>query len=372
MAILSEVQKHPNARIFAFGIGNSVNRFLLDKMAEEGRGDVEYVGLKDDGSAAARRFHERVRNPLLTEISLDAGNLPVSDVYPKRIPDLFSAKPVVVTGRYTSAARGTIRLTGKLGGRDFSREIAVNLQASEPRHDVLASLWARARIDDLMAQDYAGIQQGTPRPELREAVTQLGLDHRLMTQFTSFVAVEEMRVTEGGQPRTVEVPVEMPEGVSYEGVFGDVSTPLAMPASAIGYSPALLQPRVARSTAQPMIYAPERLSADRREITNAGEELRRRTSTKLHPALVQLIEEMKTKGAASASRAAFVKDGKAELQVWLSDSSPAAIAQLKKVGFEVTLEPKTAKMVIGRIAAGQIEALSQLEIVRYAAPASLK
>ena len=54
MEIIGEVQKHPNARVFAFGIGSSVNRFLLDKMAQYGRGEVEYVGLNDDGSAAAR------------------------------------------------------------------------------------------------------------------------------------------------------------------------------------------------------------------------------------------------------------------------------------------------------------------------------
>src|SRR5262249_14339175 len=64
MEIVGEVQKHPNARVFSFGIGSSVNRFLLDKMAEAGRGEVEYVSLNDDGSAAAKRFHERVRNPL--------------------------------------------------------------------------------------------------------------------------------------------------------------------------------------------------------------------------------------------------------------------------------------------------------------------
>jgi len=117
MEIISEVQKHPNARVFSFGIGGSVNRFLLDKMAEAGRGEVEYVDLNDDGSAAARRFHERVRNPLLTDISIDWNNLPVADVYPQRIPDLFGAKPLVLTGRFTSAGRGTIRLKGKMGGR---------------------------------------------------------------------------------------------------------------------------------------------------------------------------------------------------------------------------------------------------------------
>ena len=63
LEILAEVQRHPNARVFAFGIGSSVNHFLLDGMARYGRGEVEYVGLQDDGSAAARRFHERVNSP---------------------------------------------------------------------------------------------------------------------------------------------------------------------------------------------------------------------------------------------------------------------------------------------------------------------
>ncbi|HSW50371.1 MAG TPA: hypothetical protein VLH09_09365 [Bryobacteraceae bacterium] len=78
----------------------------------------------------------------------------------------------------------------------------------------------RAAVDDLMRQDYFGIQRGTAGPDTREAITQLGLDYRLMTQFTSFVAVEETTVTAGGQPRRIEVPVELPEGVSCEGVFG--------------------------------------------------------------------------------------------------------------------------------------------------------
>src|SRR5262249_17907961 len=100
MEIISEVQKHPNARVFSFGIGSSVNRFLLDKMAEHGRGEVEYVTLNDDGSAAAKRFHERIRNPLLTDISIDWSGLPVTDIYPKQLPDLFGAKPLVINGRY--------------------------------------------------------------------------------------------------------------------------------------------------------------------------------------------------------------------------------------------------------------------------------
>src|SRR5215211_5062812 len=220
MEIISEIQKHQNARVFAFGIGESVNRFLLDKMAETGRGEVEYVSLNDDGSAAARRFHERVRNPLLTDITIDWNGLSVADVYPQRIPDLFGAKPVILTGRFSSAGRATIRLRGKMAGNDFVREIPVELPETMASHDVLASLWARRRIDSLMDQDYSGAQAGNMRPELKDTITQLGIEYRLMTQFTSFVAVQEMIVTDGGQSRRVDVPVEVPEGVNRQAVMG--------------------------------------------------------------------------------------------------------------------------------------------------------
>jgi Ca-activated chloride channel homolog len=220
MAIISEVQKHPNARVFAFGIGTSTNRFLLDTIAEEGRGAVEYVTLEGNAAAAAARFHERIRNPLLTDISLEWSGIPVSDIYPHRIPDLFSAEPIVICGRYKSGGSAALRLRGRSGTDDFQRDIQMHFPAREPQHEVLEKLWARDRINSLMAEDFAGVQKGNLRPELREAITQLGLEYQLMTQYTSFVAVEERIANENGKSKTIQVPVEMPEGLRYEGIFG--------------------------------------------------------------------------------------------------------------------------------------------------------
>ena len=212
--IIAEVQKHQNARVFSFGIGSSINRFLLDKIAEEGRGEAVYVALTDDGSSAAKKFYERVRTPLLTDISIDWNGLPVADVYPNKISDLFSAKPVILHGRYTKAAGGTIRLKGRVNGQEIVREIPVNLPAAESKNDVLATLWARTRIDDLTKKDYQNI-----KPEVQQTITNLGLEYNLLTQFTSFVAVEEKIVNYQGQPKKVEVPVELPQGMSGDSPF---------------------------------------------------------------------------------------------------------------------------------------------------------
>ena len=212
LEIIGEVQKHPNARVFGFGIGSSVNRFLLDKVSEMGRGEVEYVSLQDNGDKAAQKFYERVRTPLLTDISIDWNGLPVVENFPKQIPDLFSAKPVIIHGRYLKAESGTIRLNGKVGGQTFSREISVNLPEIQKQNDVLATLWARTKIDDLMAKDWEGIQNGNAKKEVEESITKLGLEYNLLTQFTSFVAVENIR-TQDGQPKQIVVGTENAEGV---------------------------------------------------------------------------------------------------------------------------------------------------------------
>jgi Ca-activated chloride channel family protein len=354
MEIIHEVQRHPNARVFSFGIGSSVNRFLLDNMARYGRGEVEYVALNDDGSKAAKRFHERVRTPLLTDIAIDWGGLPVMDTYPKRIPDLFAARPVILSGRYTHAGRGVIRLRGRIGNREFSRAIEVNLPGSEPEHDVLASLWARSRVDDLMSQDWQGAQNGTMRADLRDAITQLGLDYSLMTQFTSFVAVEEMTVTEGGQPRRVEVPVEMPEGVSYEGVFGAAAEQAVMTNAPMARQRAFKSGGLAPPMSMPVQVAREDASV-RRE---------KEPVSKLDPALVALVKQ-------PPSPNKLVRNGKVLVKIWLADTSAATLAELKALGFEVVLQPKTAKLVIGRLPVSKLEALVKLAAVRYVAPSEL-
>lgn len=367
--IIAEVQKHPNARVFSFGIGSSVNRFLLDKMAEQGRGEVEYVGLNDDGSAAALRFHERVQNPLLTDISVDWDALKVTEVYPQRLQDLFSAKPVILTGRYVHPGKGTITLHGKLAGRPVTREIRVELPETQPQHDVLATLWARTRIEDLMARNYSGIQQGTAKPEVRLAITQLGLDYRLLTQYTSFVAVEEMTITEGGQPRRIDVPVEIPEGLSYEGIFGgrgDVLHQVPMlnaaapPMSRRGGFIGKTMERRAFSEADGSV---DLLREGKPDLSVKNE------SAKLHRSLAAVVNRLKEKNQTpSPDEISFVKNGKAEVQVWLSDTSDETLAQLEKLGFEMMLKPKSGKLVIGRLPIDKLAALTELKAVRYIVP----
>jgi hypothetical protein len=118
-------------------------------------------------------------------------------------------------GRYTEPGKATLTLRARLGGKPYEQRVTVRFPATHEEGEAIGTLWARARIEDLSNQQIVH-----SRPALKEEITQVALEHRLVSAYTSFVAVEEKIVTGSEQPILVEVPVEMPDGVSYEGVFG--------------------------------------------------------------------------------------------------------------------------------------------------------
>ena len=399
--IIAEVQKYKNARVFAFGVGSSVNRFLLDNMATAGGGEVEYVGLQDDGSAAAKRFHQRVRNPLLTDISIDWGELPVADVYPKRIPDLFGAKPVYLTGRYTAPGSGTIKLKGNMAGNPFTREIQVTLPETMALHDVLAPLWARTRIDSLMSEDYLGALNGRMRDELKNTITQLGIEFRLMTQFTSFVAVEEISVADGGTLRRIDVPVDVPEGMDRDivrgggGAGGPTSlltnysivklnqlgyvTPQPTPqisgksggnvkASGIGGGRGIGRSSGSGANMPAPPNQPPTVSVTAVPASTEEERVAR-LSAKLQPEILALVQRLAQKQQPEiVNHGGFVRDRKAEVQLWLTDKSELTKAKLKELGFEVVVDHASSNLMIGRIPIDKLALLADLGFVRYVSP----
>jgi Ca-activated chloride channel family protein len=184
-----------HARLFAFGVGGAVNRYLLSRLAEHGRGDVQIVTLDESPEAAADRFHERIASPFVTDVSIDWGGLAVRDVYPRRVPDLFADRPLVVHGRYTGGGSGSIVVRGRIAGRAFEKTVRVALPASSSPNPAIASIWARARIGDLTTAMTLASSDA-----LREEIVALGLRHHLLTEWTAFVAIDESSPGAGDAP----------------------------------------------------------------------------------------------------------------------------------------------------------------------------
>jgi len=230
--ILARIEaKLGTARIFSFGVGSSVNRHLLKKMGQLGRGTAQFVRQDEDPEAAVRSFVDRISRPYLTDVEIDWGGLDVVDIYPPYVPDLFADQPVILHGRYDHAGEGLVRISGQVAGEPWWTAVRVSLAAEPTEHEVLATLWARAAIDDMMDQMYGGED-----PELVDAITDLALTYGIVSKYTSFVAVEEKIVNRGGEQVTVQVPVPMPEGVSYEGVFGALNGEHKASLRAYGYA----------------------------------------------------------------------------------------------------------------------------------------
>jgi len=205
-----------DARIYTIGIGSSVNHYLLASMADLGRGAYVFVRPDESADDALEAFRSWVTLPYVTDLSIDWGSLAVADLAPERIPDLGSGQTLSVVGRYLKAGDGNVVVRGKIGGRYFEQTLRVSFPERETRHDALSSLWARARIGALLRD------AGNPVPPSTEAaVTDLALSYRLMSPFTSFVAIDDSRVVNPtGNPATVRQALPMPESVSFEGVFG--------------------------------------------------------------------------------------------------------------------------------------------------------
>jgi hypothetical protein len=109
--------------------------------------------------------------------------------------------------------------------------------------------------------------------------------------------------------------------------------------------------------------------AETEKLFSPAEKKRAALEARLHPSILAVVDRLKNKAAtAGADEAKFIRDGKAEVQVWLTDKSAESLAALKALGFEVVLDPKTAKLVIGRLPIEKLEALAELKCIRYVAP----
>jgi Ca-activated chloride channel family protein len=213
-------QERRGARVFTLGVGSSVNRALLDRAADVGRGEAFYLRQDEAAATVIERFFRRVDRPNLADLEIDWNGLDVTDLTPARLPDLWAGQPLRLHGRYRQGGTARVTVRGLLGSQPYQRSLTVTLPRNQPDNALMAKVWARARVRELMLER---VRSGASREALQAQVTALGLKYRMLTQWTAFVAVEERQVRQDGTLRRVVQPVELPEGMDYEGVFGDLA-----------------------------------------------------------------------------------------------------------------------------------------------------
>ncbi len=224
--IIAEVGRRANdtIRFWTIGIGSSPNRFLIDGVAKQGGGMSGVLDLNTNPKPLVTQVVERIHHAQLADIQMDWKQLAVYETYPRRIPELWVGRPVILFGRYAAGGSTEIALSGTAEGEPLTYTLDVTLPDVDPTHDVLAKVWARKKIEDLSAQI-----SDVHTPEVVEEITRIALDYRLMSEYTSFVAVDASEMSpiseQATPPRRVVVPVPLPEGVDFQGIFGQNEEP---------------------------------------------------------------------------------------------------------------------------------------------------
>jgi Ca-activated chloride channel family protein len=203
------------ARVFALGVGSSVNRHLIDGLSRAGDGLAQYLSLADPPERAVDQLFHRIDSPVLSDLKIDWGGLETSEIYPQPTPELFASHPVVLHGRYRGKLQRDVTLTAQNTQGRSAVGFRDSVKATRPApgsSSVLGTLWAREKVAQLERQLWS-----SPEQDPRGQIIALGLEHQLVTPFTSFLAIDESRRVGDGKPKPIGEPLDQPAGV-------DVST----------------------------------------------------------------------------------------------------------------------------------------------------
>lgn len=203
------------ASFFSFGIGSSVNDYLIGGIAKAGLGESFIVTDAEDALATAQRFRTYIQSPLLTNIHVSYEDFEVYDVEPAVPSTLFASKPIVLFGKWRGDADGIIEISGKTGNQDYLQKIQVSDAQAAERNDAICYLWARTRLERLMDYGYS-----KDDPSVKEEVTQIGLTYSIMTPYTSFIAVIDEIRNPAMESTDIDQPLPLPLKVSNLAVGG--------------------------------------------------------------------------------------------------------------------------------------------------------
>jgi Ca-activated chloride channel homolog len=206
-----------NTNVFAFGIGGSVNRYLINGLAHAGAGLPFIVTEKSEADSIATKFRKYIQTPILSNIKVTYEGFKPYDMINEKLPDVMAERPVIIVGKYKGNPEGKITLSGYSGNGKFNKILKIDKNQSSPNHSAIRYLWAREKIQGL--SDYGDTELDS---STIFKITKLGLNYNLMTEYTSFVAIDrQQKIDRDGILETVDQVLPMPQGVSNYAIGAD-------------------------------------------------------------------------------------------------------------------------------------------------------
>ncbi len=179
-------QLRDGERVFAFGVGDDVNTYLLDRLVEAGRGTVDYVRAGESVERAVAALGRRIGAPVLSDLRIVSAPATIEDLHPGPLPDLFHGQELVVTGRYRGGGVGSLVLEGERAGRRERFTFEVDFPHRQRDNEYVARIWASRKVGALTAQ----LRLHGPDRELIEEIRTLGLRYGVLTEYTSYLVQE--------------------------------------------------------------------------------------------------------------------------------------------------------------------------------------
>ena len=186
-ALLNLIRQRPsNCRVFCIGVGNDVNRPLLEQMAEDSGGLAAFLSHGDNHQQAAKAFRRKLMRPAAQNLTLSISGINTYDVEPRTIPNLYHGMPIRIYGRYRGDGPATVTLKGDVRGKAFVSSDTMTFPARDDSSPEIERMWALKRVDQLQKQADRSDRRADVVPE----IIRLGETYSIVTEFTSFLVLE--------------------------------------------------------------------------------------------------------------------------------------------------------------------------------------
>ena len=207
-AIFSTVHNElGDARLFTVGIGSAPNSYFMRKAAEFGRGTFTYISDTGEVSEQMAKLFARLEKPLMRDITVTLPEGINAELFPDKVPDLYADEPIMVAMKFNRLP-DRVQVQGQ-GISSWSQTVRVSGTAQHPGTSIL---WAREKIEALMDRMVRGEEEAVIRPQ----VLDVALRHRLVSRYTSFVAVDRTPVRPADAPlHPQQVANRLPHGLSW-------------------------------------------------------------------------------------------------------------------------------------------------------------
>ncbi len=186
-ALLALIQQRPrNSRVFCIGVGNDVNKPLLEQMAQDSGGLASFISRGDDFNRQAKAFRRKLTRPAASDLQMDFGGIEVTDVSPKQLPNLYHGTPVRIYGRYKGSGDATVAVRGSVNGKEFKQSAPLAFPKTDDSNPEVDRMWAWHKVDALLKEaDRTG-----NRASIADEVIRLGEGYSIVTEYTSFLVLE--------------------------------------------------------------------------------------------------------------------------------------------------------------------------------------